>query len=133
MEMTGSNVVSRASLSHGASSLQKNRVVRQCLVICCAFSDNMLTEDALRECIPYLDIAEKDYAALEMYRSLQDVQFLLAVVYDNLGMVEDRDKAAERHRDVGKLKEGAERKISEPWIIEVLDIVADVSAALASR
>ena len=32
-----------------------------------------------------------------------------------------------------KLKEGAERKISEPWIIEVLDIVADVSAALASR
>lgn len=98
-----------------------------------SISDRTYTADALRECIPYLDIAENDYAALGMYRSLQDVQFLLSVVYHNLDMMEERDKVAERHREVGRQKEEAGKQVSEPWIAEVLDIVADISTTLASR
>lgn len=98
-----------------------------------SISNGPCTAEALRECIPYLDIAENDYAALGMYHSLQDVQFLLSVVYHNLDMTEKRDKVAERHREVGKQKEEAEKQVFEPWIAEVLDIVADISTTLASR
>ena len=93
----------------------------------------MRVAEVLRECVRYLDVAEKDYEALEMYRSLQDVQFLLSVVYHNLGMTEERDGAAERHRKVGEQKEAAEKQLSEPWIDEVWEVVGQVSAALAAR
>ena len=89
--------------------------------------------DALREAIPWLKTAAEDYAALEMYRALQDTLYLLAVLYHNLGMIKDRDEVAERHHRVGKEREEAEKQATEPWITEVLDIVSEISVALAAR
>jgi anaphase-promoting complex subunit 5 len=53
--------------------------------------------DSIHEASSYLDIAEKDYATLEILRSLADVQFLISFLYHNLNMVEERDAAATRY------------------------------------
>ncbi|KAF8188420.1 hypothetical protein BJ912DRAFT_1107716 [Pholiota molesta] len=58
------------------------------------------TADALREALPYLSIAESDFLILEMYQSLKDVQYMLSVVYHNLDMQDERQKAAQRHADL---------------------------------
>jgi anaphase-promoting complex subunit 5 len=89
--------------------------------------------EALRESIPYLKIAMEDYTALQIYCALQDVLFLLSVVYHNLGMVAERDDVARLHHEVGKEREEAEKQVSEPWVAEVLDIVSEISLALAAR
>ncbi|KAI0341698.1 hypothetical protein BDW22DRAFT_1358540 [Trametopsis cervina] len=90
-------------------------------------------EDALREAIFYLDIAEKDYKKIELFRSLQDTQFLLSVVYHNLNMIAERNEVAERHRETEKLANEVKAMASEDWIVELFDIVSDVGSALASR
>ena len=83
--------------------------------------------------MPYLAIAEKDYAALEMLRALQDVQFFISVIYHNLDRTEERDAAATRHQETEQKRLDAEKTASEPWIAEVLDVVSEVSVALAAR
>lgn len=90
-------------------------------------------EDALKDCIYYLKLAEADYAALELYRSLQDTQFLLAVVYQNLNLVKERDEAAQRQQATEKLAEEVQKIVTEEWVSEVLELVSDVGTALSGR
>ncbi|GBE82222.1 predicted protein [Sparassis crispa] len=99
----------------------------------CIIAAGESSPTSLQECIPYLQIAEKDYAALEMFRSLQDVQYLLSVVYHNLGMTAERDEAATRHLKTEEEGRNAAVVVVEVWIAEVLEVVAEVGAGLASR
>lgn len=80
-----------------------------------------------------MKLAVDDYTALQMYRALQDVLFLLSVVYHNLGLEEDRDVIAKFHHDVGQEREEAEKQVSEPWVAEVLGVVSEITLALAAR
>ena len=83
--------------------------------------------------MPYLDIAEKDYAALEILRSLADVQFLISVLYHNLNMVEERDAAATRHLQTEEAMREAAVVVAEDWIEQVWELVLDIGATLAKR
>ena len=81
----------------------------------------------------YLDIAEKDYATLEILRSLADVQFLISVLYHNLNMVEERDAAATRHLKTEEAMQEAAVVVVEGWIDQVWELVLDIGASLAKR
>ena len=81
----------------------------------------------------YLDIAEKDYATLEILRSLADVQFLISVLYHNLNMVEERDVAATRHLKTEEAMQEAAVVVVEDWIDQVWELVLDIGASLAKR
>jgi len=81
----------------------------------------------------YLDIAEKDYATLEILRSLADVQFLICVLYPTLNMVEERDAAATRHLKTVEATQEAAVVVVEDWIDQVWELVLDIGASLAKR
>ena len=81
----------------------------------------------------YLDIAEKDYATLEILRSLADVQFLISVLYHNLDMVEARDAAATRHLKTEEAMQEAAVVVVEDWIDQVWELVLEIGASLAKR
>ncbi|KAI0093630.1 hypothetical protein BDY19DRAFT_918021 [Irpex rosettiformis] len=91
------------------------------------------TEQALNECIFYLKIAEDDYSTLEIFRSLQDAQYLLSVVYHNLGMHTERDQAALRHQQTQQRAEEAKQLATEDWVTDVIDLLTEVGSALAAR
>lgn len=99
----------------------------------CIIAAGDSSPEALRECLPYLSMAEADHATLEILRSLQDVQYLLSVVYHNLGMTAERDEAAARHLRTEEERKKAATTILEPWVLEVWELVGDVGAALAAR
>lgn len=80
-----------------------------------------------------LDIAEKDYATLEILRSLADVQFLISVLYHNLNMVEERDAAATRHLKTQEAMQEAAVVVVEDWIDQVWELVLDIGASLAQQ
>ncbi|KZT26232.1 hypothetical protein NEOLEDRAFT_1132257 [Neolentinus lepideus HHB14362 ss-1] len=87
----------------------------------------------LEEAVEYLDMAEADYATLEMYVALAKVQYLLAVVYNSMGREDARNAAAERHRDTSEilLVNGGDALDNE--VHEIWTLVTDVGAALSMR
>ena len=87
----------------------------------------------LQEAIPYLSIAESDFQTLEMYPSLRDVQYLLSVVYHNLGMKNERQGAATRHSRTEEHLRQLEAIVSDDQILEIFELLTTVGAALASR
>lgn len=92
-----------------------------------------VTVDGLHDAIPYLDMAEIDYRALEMHTALQDILYTLATVYHNLGMEKERDEAASRHQ--GSVKEQNtlhSLDVNDGWF-EILDLVSNISIALTNR
>ncbi|KAJ3546950.1 hypothetical protein NM688_g5456 [Phlebia brevispora] len=89
--------------------------------------------DTLNESLHYLQIAETDYMKLQMYSRLQDVQFLVSVVYHNLGITEQRDEAASRHQTTSEERTKIEGQVTEDWVTEVWEVVADIGSALAAR
>jgi anaphase-promoting complex subunit 5 len=89
--------------------------------------------NSIHEALPYLDIAEKDYAILEILRSLADVQLLISVLYHNLNMVEERDAAATRHLKTEEAMQEAAVVVVEDWIDQVWGLVLDIGASLAKR
>ncbi|KAI0064595.1 hypothetical protein BV25DRAFT_1822992 [Artomyces pyxidatus] len=99
----------------------------------CLIAAGERSAGSIRAALPYLDVAEKDYAALEMFRSLADVQCLLSVLYHNLGMVKERDEAAERQLKTEEDMKKAAVVVNETWVWEVWELVCDVGAALAKR
>ncbi len=78
-------------------------------------------------------MAEEDYSALEMYRAVQDTQYLLSVVYHNLGMTQERDEAAARCHATEQKVEETSTVSMEDWIGDVWEVVSNVGAALAAR
>lgn len=68
-----------------------------------------------------------------MYRPLQDVQYMLSVVYHNLDMPTQRQAAAERHFETENLQKRLEMIVSDPEILEIFDLMEIVGSALTSR
>jgi anaphase-promoting complex subunit 5 len=92
-----------------------------------------LVADTIRGAIPFLEMAEKDYAALKMLTCQQDVLYLMASVYNTLGMREERDAASARH--------GSCVETACAWAMadvpqdmkEVWGIVSEIGAKLAAE
>jgi len=99
----------------------------------CIIAAGEQSQESIREALPYLGIAEKDYATLEILRSLADVQFLVSVLYHNLNMVEERDAAATRQTKTEEAMQEAAVVVSEDWIDQVWELVLDIGASLAKR
>jgi anaphase-promoting complex subunit 5 len=99
----------------------------------CIIAADERSPDSIHEALSYLDIAEKDYATLEILRSLADVQFLISVLYHNLDMVEERDTAATRHLKTEEAMHEAAVVVVEDWIDRVWELVLDIGASLAKR
>ena len=78
-------------------------------------------------------MAEADYAKLEILRSLQDVQYLLSIIYHNLNKTAERDAAASRHLKTAEDRKVAATVVIEDWVADVCDVVVEVGAALAAR
>lgn len=99
----------------------------------CTIAADERSPESIREALPYLDIAEKDYATLEILRSLADVQFLISVLCHNLSMIEERDAAAARHLETEEAMKKAATVVAEDWIDQVWELVLDIGACLAKR
>ncbi|KAI0006228.1 hypothetical protein BJV74DRAFT_880515 [Russula compacta] len=99
----------------------------------CIIAADERSPESIREALPYLNIAEKDYMTLEILRSLADVQFLVSVLYHNLNMVEERDAAAARHLKTEEAMKEAAVVVAEGWIDQVWELVLDIGASLAKR
>lgn len=97
------------------------------------FLITLITAIGLQETLPYLKIAEEDYRQLEISTSLMHVQYLLSVVYHNLGMLQQRDAAAQRHLITLELQHKQGAVVVEDDAQRVLEIVELVGAHLASR
>ncbi|KAF9270017.1 hypothetical protein L218DRAFT_849491 [Marasmius fiardii PR-910] len=97
----------------------------------CTLACENRTANTLQDAIYWLIIAEKDYLDLEMYRSATDVQYLLSVVYHNLGMETERNSAALRHIESEKRQRQAEEVSIDDTVASVLDVVSNVGAALS--
>jgi anaphase-promoting complex subunit 5 len=78
-------------------------------------------------------MAEVDFKSLEIYRSVKDVQYLLSVIYHNLGMMRERDEVASRHSQTEEQQKRLESITFDPLYQNVFEVVAKVGAALASR
>ncbi|KAG6868375.1 hypothetical protein C0993_004021 [Termitomyces sp. T159_Od127] len=87
----------------------------------------------LQETLPYLIIAEGDYQKLGMCASLMHVQYLLSVVYHNLGMLQERDAAARRHFMTLELQRKQDAVVVEDDTQRILEVVELVGAHLAGR
>jgi len=99
----------------------------------CILAAGDSSDDSLRECLPHLARAEQDFQKLEMLRALQDVRYLMSVVYHNLGMAREREILAARVRHAEEESKKASTVVIEDWVADVWEVVAEVGAALASR
>jgi anaphase-promoting complex subunit 5 len=99
----------------------------------CIIAADGQSPESIHQALVYLDIAERDYEALEILRSLLDVQFLISVLYHNLNMVEKRDAAAARHFKTEEAMQEAAVVVAEDWIEQVWELVLDIGASLAKR
>ncbi|KAI0695904.1 hypothetical protein BC835DRAFT_1272629 [Cytidiella melzeri] len=99
----------------------------------CIIAAGDSTQEALKESIHYLKIAEADYAKMDLFRSLQDTQYYLSVVYHNLDMTNERDEAARRHEETKERAEDAKKVVIEEWITDVMDLITEVGVALTTR
>ncbi|KAF8741003.1 hypothetical protein AX14_006207 [Amanita brunnescens Koide BX004] len=99
----------------------------------CIIAAEGSTEPAIRTAIRYLLIAENDFKSLQIYRSLQDVQYFLSVMYHNLGLTAERNQMADRHAKTEAELRRLEEGVADEEIERVLDVVASIGAALASR
>jgi anaphase-promoting complex subunit 5 len=96
-------------------------------------ADPSVPAEALQEALPYLLMAETDFSCLQILRSLMDVQYLLSVVYHNVGSEPERDDAVKRHfRTQAELKR-LEVVAVDGEVRDIWQIVSDVGASLASR
>ena len=92
-----------------------------------------LIADGLREALRYLLIAESDYAVLQCLPSLMNVQYLLSVLYHNLGMEKQRDDAATRHMTTEEARKKVEVVAVDEQVKKIWEVVSQVGAALAAR
>lgn len=78
-------------------------------------------------------MAEVDFQTLEIIRSEKDVQYLLSVVYHNLGMVQERDDFARQHSRTEKRHKELQSITFDPIYQDIFKLIAHVGAALALR
>lgn len=78
-------------------------------------------------------MAEADFQTLEIIRSEKDVQYLLSVVYHNLGVVQERDDFARKHSQTEEHHEELQLITFDPNYQGIFELIAKVGAALALR
>jgi anaphase-promoting complex subunit 5 len=89
--------------------------------------------DTLREAVSYLLKAESDYKQLSMFRQLMDVQYLLSVVYHNLGLESERNEAINRHSRTQTESKELEVMVVDDSAREIWEVVSEVGVALSQR
>lgn len=89
--------------------------------------------ESLREALPYLLAAEKDYECLDILEALQDVQYFISVVYHNLDMINERDAAARRHQATVEKREKLATVVQDEEVDAILDLIGRIGVALSSR
>jgi anaphase-promoting complex subunit 5 len=94
----------------------------------CIIAGEQASKAALQEAVLWLAIAEKDYMALEIYRSAMDVQYLLAVVYDTLGAEQERDAASQRYESTQQTLLDLEVAVVDEEVGEILDMISRIGA-----
>ncbi|CAL1704828.1 unnamed protein product [Somion occarium] len=99
----------------------------------CILASEDPTSEVLRQALTHLLRAEEDYIEIDLLRSVQDVRFLLSVVYHNLGMEKERDEAAARCHATQEERRRLDTVVAEDWMSDVWEIVTKVGAALAAR
>ena len=81
----------------------------------------------------YLLISEAGFKRLELYQSLQDVQYLISVVYHNMGLVKERDEMAERCMESQAKQRELEAIVVEDELQQIFQVISLAGAALAVR
>lgn len=99
----------------------------------CIIAAEGATEQSLREAGTYLQVAETDFSALEMYREASDAQYLSSIVFHNLGDERMRNVAARNNSVSAEKAAGLEKKSYDEEVAQILDTVALVGARLALR
>ncbi|TFK76479.1 hypothetical protein BDN72DRAFT_785411 [Pluteus cervinus] len=90
-------------------------------------------DEDLNAVLPYLKQAEADFTTLQIYRSLMDVQYFISVVHNTLGMAKERDAAADRYSVTEKKMKALEMVAVDQEVEDILNVVAEIGAALAHR
>jgi anaphase-promoting complex subunit 5 len=88
---------------------------------------------ALQEALPYLQKSELDFKTLQLTEPLSDVQYLISVLYHNLGLEKERDEAAERHSETDNHLRKLEAIVVDDEVRQIFEVVGMVGAALAGR
>ena len=88
----------------------------------------------INKAVVYLRQAQDDFRMLEMYKQVEDAQYLEAVVWNNIeGGTEERNKAAQRHQQTVAMRRKIQAEANEQWVCDVWDLVADIGAGLSHR
>lgn len=95
-----------------------------CMII--IYLNALMIVSGLQHAAWWLVIAEKDYMVLQLYRSVLDVQYLLAVVYNSMGAEQERDASAQRFKTTQQLVEDLEASVADAETGAILDMVSRV-------
>ena len=87
----------------------------------------------MEKSLPYLERADADYGMIEMKQAQLDVQYVMAVVYHNLGMHAKRDEITTQYLALEEEHKQIAARNIEPWYEDVWRVVSEVGAALAAR
>ena len=78
-------------------------------------------------------MAEADFRKMEIFRSMQDAQYLLSIIYHNLDMETERNEVAIRCSQTEQLRQTIEKAIADEETREIFDLLASIGAGLAAR
>lgn len=104
-----------------------------CLEVYSSDTFTPFVESALEDALQYAMIAEKDFATIELCSSLMDAQYLVSVIFHNMGREEESQEAAQRHFTTVKERRKREAASVDAKTMKVWRLVVDVGAALSSR
>lgn len=99
----------------------------------CIIASSEKQENVIREAIPFLEIAEQDYGALEMVRCQQDVLYFLASVYNTLKMTTERDIVTAKHAECTAKVEAFANEDIPSHVLEIRSIITEVGAKIAAK
>jgi anaphase-promoting complex subunit 5 len=92
---------------------------------------NESIDEALREALPLLETAENEFYTLQMLQQVMDVQYYLAVAYENLGQESERDQMVKKHFATEKERKRLEVQTRDQEVATIWQLVSDVGAALS--
>ena len=80
-----------------------------------------------------LETAENEFYTLQMLRQVMDVQYYLAVVYENLGQENERDIMVKKHCATEEERKKLEVQTMDQEVATIWQVVSDIGAALSSQ
>lgn len=87
----------------------------------------------MQQALGFFQMAEDDYSRIELTASQHDVQYYIAMMYHNLGMIERRDEAADKWQATREKMVKWEAENIDPQFREVMDVVVQVGEMIANR